>query len=765
MRRRLLLGGWALVVSVSLLLVPRRDAEGSLVEERLVLLDVGNDGGFRVRVDSNDAVRIVAQLEVPENQSLDPLRQWNFGVGLSLLRSGGETVAWSHNVVSRVLVDPDGHPLIRSSRPGRRVTDSRVIDLDAGFADGGGLLEVTPAGLPENTRLLLRIFEVTGGTEPGSLLDLTWPRPYPALTTNEVAWYSKWRRRSLAPDFLVGDTVSVLRRPRPEKGVETVPLRRLEPGQATAFNVVGPAHFTADAVQAGLGTPFSDALRIDVISDATAVTTVSGTFEVPEGETWSLRVFNNATVAVNPILTPMEQPARWGDPPLPSDIRLRPEERRIRLFRLGDEHAPLRIPVDSGTPTGLLRVDARPSHPGEPVRVNWIARDGEDNKLAEGEVLVPWLQAPFERYTDAEDGDASEPTTRFVLHPQATRTIEWSAPQDVDVRFLVPLGVDGIRPDVYGLENGYGARYVPWELAPWVSLAPEGLAGVIRAERVKTLIATVRFEPKGASRETVLANQPIDTDTVFPSFSPPRFPMLEPSQSGGPFQRWHRNRMGTRQRLVVPDDGIVKLEHRLSRSKVGEVASLRCGGVTSSQRVRSSRGLLRLYGLPAGSHTCTFTAPSGMWFAKHPGGGERWAHRTLYRVDDRTVLLRIPELDGVQTLYLRAYTASGAQAPTIITEVDGGIRQASTQTVAQHTAFARYFVPDEVTGGGLLDNGGAIDRWTGMRLVMGEDLSEGEHTIEVRATSPDGTPVYVRFDATWDTPTVFRTLHWPEVGE
>jgi hypothetical protein len=154
-----------------------------------------------------------------------------------------------------------------------------------------------------------------------------------------------------------------------------------------------------------------------------------------------------------------------------------------------------------------------------------------------------------------------------------------------------------------------------------------------------------------------------------------------------------------------------------------------------------------------------------MWFAKHPGGGERWAHRTLYRVDDRTVLLRIPELDGVQTLYLRAYTATGAQAPTIITEVDGGIRQASTQTVAQHTAFARYYVPDEVTGGGLLDNGGSIDRWTGMRLVMGEDLSEGEHTIEVRATSPDGTPVYVRFDATWDTPTVFRTLHWPEVGE
>jgi hypothetical protein len=154
-----------------------------------------------------------------------------------------------------------------------------------------------------------------------------------------------------------------------------------------------------------------------------------------------------------------------------------------------------------------------------------------------------------------------------------------------------------------------------------------------------------------------------------------------------------------------------------------------------------------------------------MWFAKHPGGGERWAHRTLYRVDDRTVSLRIPELDGVQTLYLRAYTSAGAQAPTIITEVDGGIRQASTQTVAQHTAFARYYVPDEVTGGGLLDNGGAIDRWTGMRLVMGEDLSEGEHTIEVRATSPDGTPVYVRFDATWDTPTVFRTLHWPEVGE
>lgn len=765
MNTRLLVLGWVVFLVITWLFVPRRDTEGSLEEERFVLLDIGDDGAFRVRVDSDEGIRIVAHLEVPQERAVDSKREFTWGVGLSLIRGSEQPVSWMHHLVSRVLVDAEGVPLIRSTRPGRRVTDSRVIDLDPGFAVGGAVLEVSPASLPPDTRLLVRIFEVTGGTAPGRLLTETWNRAYPALTPEEHGWYASWRRQSKPPDTLTGGTVAVLRRPSPDDPLALEPLRTLHPGQATAYNVVGPARIRVEGVLPGRGAPIADALSIDVITTGPATGPVSGELSVPATETWSVRVQNNATVPVQPVLSYDIEPARWGDPPIVTDGRLRPEERRVRLFRLGSDRTPLRVPVDSGTPTGLLRVDARATRPGQPVTVRWVARDADDAVLAEGDLQVPWIEAPFERYADPTAGLASEATTRFVLHPQAARSIEWVAEDDVDVRFLVPLGAAGIQPDVYDLPTGQSGRYATWERAPWISLSPADLPGLLQSDRVRTLIATVRIDDAGVDRDALLTQAQTDTDTVFPAFGPPRFPILERSESDGPFQRWHRTQVGTRTQLVVPDDGTVTLEHRLARSEVGKSASLRCGSVTATTKVRSSRGVVRFRGLPSGSQQCTLAAPRGLWFAKHAGSGARWAHRTLYRVDDRTLSLRIPPLDGVETLYVRAYTPTGSDAPTLIAEVDGGVRSTVTSMVSQPTVFARYYVPDEVAGTALLDNGGGVDKWTGMRMVLGDDLAEGEHTIEVQATSSDGSPVYVRFYSTWDTPSGARTLHWPEVGE
>ncbi len=101
-------------------------------------------------------------------------------------------------------------------------------------------------------------------------------------------------------------------------------------------------------------------------------------------------------------------------------------------------------------------------------------------------------------------------------------------------------------------------------------------------------------------------------------------------------------------------------------------------------------------------------------------------------------------------LYVRPYTRAGSRPPTLVTEVDAGVRTSTSTLVQQPTAFARLYVPEETQGRALLDSGGAVDRWTAMAVKLGDDLRGSTHTVSVRATSPDGSPVYVRLLSTWE---------------
>lgn len=763
MNTRLVLLGWLVMLGSLWLFAPRRDAEGSQSEERVVLLDVGDEGGLQVRVDGAKGLRIVAHLEVPAEQATDGRRQWVFGVALQLEGGRRGTRRWDHHLRSRVLLDDEARPLVRTPRPGRRVTDGRVIDLDPGFAPEGGVLRIEPGWLPEGTRLLLRLFEVEPGEEPTALLARSWPQPYPPLTTEEYVWFSRWRRQSRSPELFDGETIAVLRRPAEVEGEPYEPLRTLEPGQATAYNVRGPATLEVRARAVATGTAVADALRVERVS-VDGVRRVAGEIEVAADEVVSLRVFNDSTVTLRPEVRAVDglPVARWGEPAPSGDGRLRPEERRVRLLRVGPDTGPLRIPVDAGNDTGVLRVDARPVRAGELAKVQWTAFDADGRALASGGLDAPFVAAPFERYADPLDGEASEPVSRFVVHPGDARTVEWTADQPVDLRLLVPLPGHGVKPPGYEVDESLSSRFVPWLSAPWVSLTPVDVAALVREERVKTLVSTVRIEPRGAGDDEDVARS---TDTVLPRYAPPRFPVLEPTDSTGPFERWHRSRLGERQTLEIPASGHVVLEHRLPRSAVGGSAELRCGNIAVRQPIRTTRGTLHFHDLPPGRRLCTLDAPSGVWFAR-VAGGARWAHRTLFRVDDRGVSVRIPRLEGAESLYVRAYTPVGHPPPTLLAEVDGGVRTERGATVEHPTRMARHFVPEEASGEGLLDSGGAVTRWTGMHLLLGDDLEEGEeHTVELRATSPVGGPVYVRFDATWESGGRQRTLHWPEASE
>ncbi|MFT5582834.1 MAG: hypothetical protein ACI9VR_000411 [Cognaticolwellia sp.] len=798
MKRRLLVMGWVMLVLAVLCLRPWKGMEDAGSGERQVFyaLDPGGEISFRVGADETH-MRILVRLETPDPGTLDEATTWRFGVGMEL-EGGGQTHNRAHWTRSRLTLLPDGTPAAVTPTADRIVTDTRIVDLElAPHMSSGGLLRIRPVDLEPGERLLVRSFRETtrtraemAGGDPTSVkerLARTYPLPWPELSAEERLWFSTRKRLTLPAEELIGgDTVALTRYASPSATPTSESWGyKLNPGESTAVNVRGPAVLRVWAAEErDKRDPLPSNLPIE-LTDASPEALEGGSLaphrvDVPPGAVWSLhwhRGWSDAPVYLSFELEP-EQGLSWGEPPGAGGAQpLAPERRRLTLWRVDKAQDPIVVPVAASQALGVLRVEARPlsdtewkKHPERPlgptVTVSWEAVDAQGEVLESGSWEVPFEHASYERFVEQEDEPVAEPVARYLYHPQDAVSVRFGADAAVDLRFSAPLDVRPLRAPEYGLSSGWRGRYAPWERAAYLAVGPTNSLELTLAERQVRMDATVRIEPReesGASdAEGSLSS--LRTYSVRPLGRPAQHPILEPVHRNGPFQVFHRTRLGLTTELEVPESGVVQVDFRVATAQVGLAFSLTCGDVVVERTLVSSAGILTLLGLPSGTQSCSMRAPEGFFLADVPGRGARWARRTLYRVDGRTLRVRAPVNDSLEVLYARSYTPPDQGAPLIDLVIDGGELERQSGVTERRTPAKRSFVPQEVRGQGRLVSGGSLQSWSGMQVVFGDDVARGVHVLEFTISSANG-PVYMRFDGSWRSAQIQLNEHWVRVQE
>jgi hypothetical protein len=798
MKRRVLLMGWVMLVLAVLCLRPWKGVEDAGAGERQVFyaLDPGGEISFRVGADET-RMRVLARLETPDPGSLDESTTWRFGVGMEL-EGGGQTHSRAHWTRSRLTLLPDGTPAAVTPSGGKIVTDTRIVDLElAPHMSSGGLLRIRPVDLEPGQRLLVRSFRETtrtraemAGGDPISVkerLARTYPLPWPELSAQERFWFSTRKRLTLpAEDIVGGETIALTRYASPSAAPTSESWGyKLNPGESTAVNVRGPAVLRVWAAEErDKLDPSASNLPIELV-DASLEPVEGGSLaphrvEVPDGAIWSLhwhRDWSDTPIYLSYEMEP-EQGMSWGEPPGAGGAQpLAPERRRLTLWRSDAGDDPIVVPVASARAWGALRVEARPladeewkKHPERPLgptaTVSWEALDAQGEVIESGAWEVPFEHAPYERFGEQGDEPVAEPLARFLYHPQEAVTLHFTSDAPVDLRFSAPLDVQPLRAPEYGLASGWRGRYAPWELAPYLAVAPLNALELTLAERQMRMDATVRIEPRDEAAELADANSlaGMRTYSVRPLGRPALHPILEPVRRKGPFQVFHRTRLTSSVDLEIPESGVVQVDFRVATAQVGQAISLNCGGVQVDRSLVSSAGVLTLVGLPSGEQSCSFQAPEGFFLADVSGSGARWARRTLYRVDGRTLRVRAPVNDPVEVLYARAYTPPGQGAPVIELLIDGGELERQAGVTERRTPAERSFMPLEARGQGRLVSGGSLQAWSGMPVVFGDDVARGVHVLEFTVPASQG-PVYMRFDGSWRSAQLQVDEHWVRAEE
>ncbi|HJN74762.1 MAG TPA: hypothetical protein QGF58_12590 [Myxococcota bacterium] len=797
MRWRLIIFGWLVVIGILLGLRPWAEARSGFTPkgvERVVLfaLSDGDEASFRVGR-SEEGLRLLTYLETDRPDTLDEAETWLYCVGLEFVAEE-RTVFREHWTRSRLTLLEDEEPATRSPDEGRVITDSRIIDLVPGeHMSEGGALVVRPKSLRPGERILVRVFRVE--QDPGvavvAALSRTarerigrlYPLPWPRLSDAELRYHTGLKRTTLPAADLTGDTVAVLRYAIPSLAPSSMDWGyRLEPGEATAVNIRGPA--VLDVLAAGddhQQKPRPSTLLIELV-DASPEPVQGGlvtpsSIEVPAGAVWSLRWFNGwASDAVTlSFVSRPEQGQSWGEPPGAGGGEAQePERRRITAYRAGPELGPVDVPVVAAREWGLLRVEARPladdvwkaapaADPGQmPTTIGWQALDADGEVLDEGEWAAAFDHAPFERYVEVDTDEqiyepVSEKTTRYLYHRREAVTLRFSADRLVDLRFLYPLDVQPLRAPEYGLPSGFIGRYAPWELAPYVAVAPRNHDQLVIEERLQRFDATVRIERRSEDDDVSARH----TFVVFPWNTDEQHPVVEPLRKPKPWESWQRTLMDGLRVLQIGEEGLV-VDYRVADDDVGREVGVSCGDERYEPHVLDvTTGTLE-WAVPEGEASCELEAPPGLYLAKAEGDGRRWGRRTLWRADDRTLRVTAWIDEPSELIYVRAYTASG-QAPELTITIDDGAPQRRATATTSRTADSKRFTPlEEHPQRAQLVNGGTLVAWQGMRFSMGDDLARGRHQLAIHATGVGGEPVYVRMDATWHQKRADDVRHWTE---
>jgi hypothetical protein len=793
MRWRVALAGWLLALLLLVLLTPWDAARSGFAPkgvERIVLfaLEEGGEATFRVS-QADSGLRVLTYLDTDAPSELDEATTWLYGFELELVGQT-RTQFREHWTRSRLTLLDDGSPATVPPAAGRVITDSRIVDLDrAEHWDEGGELIIRPRGLRPGERMLVRVFRVDHQGELGLSGSMSrsarervarlYPLPWPVLEPSEWNWHAALKRETLPASRLVGETVAVLRHEVPSLAPTSQEWGyRLEPGDATAVNVHGPSVLTVwTAKEAAPEASLPSTLPIELV-DASWDGPVDGgeitphRVFVPDGALWSLRwhlPWSAQPLWISYELDPV-QGKSWGEPPGAGGGQPQePERRRITVYRAGVQGDPIDVPVIAARRWGVLRVEARPLaddvwklHPPRPsqppVTLYWQALDADGEVLDEGQYETTFDHAPFERYVEEKEErePISEKDVRYLHHRREAVTLRFEASAPVDLRFLVPLEVQPERAPEYGLPEDFIARYAPWELAPYVTVAPSNHDDLVLEERLQRFDATVRIE----RRDDDEGLDRLHTQVVYPWNAEESFPAFMTLKRRARWQDWYRTRVSGPTDLIVEDEGLL-LEYRVDEADIGSPVGLTCDGFErDTQELLASTGSL-WWALPEGETSCELDAPDGLWLARAEGSGLRWGRRSLFRADQHDLRLNMPVTEGANVLFVRAYTRSG-NAPTLTVLVDGGDPDRSTAPSERYTPVEREFTPQETRISAQLVNGGALVGWQAMRVVLGDDISPGTHDIRVHAEGVGGEAVWVRMDGTWSQAREAGVRHWTE---
>jgi len=802
MKHVLPLLGWLVVGTLVALLTMaqlQKEREPPGMREMYYALAAGQEVQVRLLAEE-PRLRILAHLETPDPGVEDETLTWLYGLELIITPTDGEPITREHWTRSRRTILPDGARALQSSYADRVVTDSRILEIEPGhLLPDGGMLTLKPLLEQHDQRLLLRIYRerstqaleqtrLFGSPEKQEVRTReVYPFEWDNLEPSERSNVMGWIRERLHAEAQTAESVP-LHRLAPPSAAPTVSTDGflLTSGQETAMNLVGPCTLNVatelakpargqQAKGVPLETQLVDASRRPVDIDDEALSAFR--WDIPDGAVWSIRWANpweQPDVLMRFTVSP---PAgrSWGEPPgAGGEQPQAPELRRLAHFRSDKGLVPIVVPVATGADWGSLRVDARPQPPDAwvakagmglnpnttpddpdapateypPVTVTYTSYDEDGKLLGEGSFEAGFEHAPFEAYVENAWPWASEETQVHLFHPFRATTLEFTADGPVDLRFLVPVQIEPVRAEPYALPDGWTGRYAPWQLAPYVSLAPLNTQELIEEQRLMRIDATVRIEPSRRSA----GYQALTTELLLPVGEPPAYPLMERFRNGATWKPWHRTQISGSTELELPPSGELVVDYRVPAGQAGQSASLSCGERTVQLRLPTAAGVLRFAGLEPGEQACELQAPTGAYLARAQGNGDRWTRRQVFRADATTLELPVQvSSSGRSVVYVRAYTPTWADPPTIVTELDGGRprRHGATSTVL--TRASRTVTPPRTGRLARLEDSdfGEMVAWEGVRLVLGDDLMPGQHTVTVRVLEGERpTPVYLRFEST-----------------
>jgi hypothetical protein len=816
MRHVLPLLGWLVVGTLVALLAMaqmQKEREPPGMRELYYALAPGQDVNIRLLADE-PRLRILAHLETTDPGMDDETMSWLYGLEITIAPTEGEPLTREHWTRSRRTILEDGSRALQSVHSDRVITDSRIIELEPShLLPEGGMLTLRPLLEQPDQRLLLRVYReretqpleqtrLFGSPEKQQVrTQEVYPFDWDNLEEAERGRVMGWIRERLHAEAQTAESVP-LHRLAPPSPAPTITSEGtlLRAGQSTAINLKGPCTLNVatelavpEPGQAARGVPLDtelvDASRRSFHIDDDDLSAFR--WDVPAGALWSMRWSNpweQGDVKMRFTVSPPEGQS-WGEPPgAGGEQPQAPELRRLSHFRSDAGLNSIVVPVATGSDWGSLRVDARPLPPEawivravggvdpdevpdegddplppieiEPVTVSYTAYDQDGARLGGGSFEASFAHAPFEAYVEGELPWVSEETQVHLFHPFAATTLEFSSDGPVDLRFLVPVENEPEREEAYELPDSWTGRYAPWRLPPYVSLAPLNAQELIEEQRLSRIDATVRIEPARRSA----TYEALSTELLLPDGAPPRYPLVERFRNGAQWRAWHRTQLGAQTRLQIPADGVLEVDYRVPSEDAGEAATLICGERSAQLRLATAAGILRFAGLEPGARDCSLQAPLGSFLARAPGEGDRWARRIVYRGDATALQLPVrARSSGRTVIYVRAYTPPWADAPTIQAELDGGRprRHGGPSTVLSR---ANRTVTPERTGliARLEDSDlGEMVAWEGIRLVLGDDLVPGDHTLVVRVVE-GGTPspVYLRFEATDGNAEPTLPEHW-----
>jgi hypothetical protein len=812
--------GWLVVGTLVALLTMaqlEKEQEPPGMREMYYALAVGQEVSIRLLADE-PRLRILAHLETPHPGIDDESITWLYGLELTLTPTDSEPYTREHWTRSRRTILPDGSRALYSSHADRVVTDSRIIEIEPGhLLPEGGMLTLRPLLEQQDQRLLIRVYRerptqpleqtrLFGSPEKQTVRTAeVYPFDWDNLEDTERDNVMGWIRERLHAESQTAESVP-LHRLAPPSPAPTVTSEGwlLEAGHATAVNLRGPCtlNVATELAEPGPGAQAKgvplDAELVDASLrpiDLDDAELNAFRWEVPAGALWSLRWTNpweQGDVLMRFTVSPPAGKS-WGEPPgAGGEQPQAPELRRLAHFRADHGLVPIVVPVATGADWGSLRVDARPLPSAEwvarakqgidpdaepdpdadpavqpeplpeptPVRVSYSAYDEDGKLLGEGSFEASFEHAPYERYVESELPWVSEETQVHLFHPFRATTLEFTADGPVDLRFLVPIENEPERHEQYALPDGWTGRYAPWELAPYISLAPLNTEELIGEQRLSRIDATVRIEPSQRSA----GYQALHTELLLPEGEPPAYPLVERFRNGATWQPWHRTWMAGPTRIEIPASGELTVDYRVPSGQAGQPVTLRCGERELRIRIDASAGFLRFAGLDPGEQTCQLQGPTGAYLARAPGDGDRWTRRMVYRGDSTT--LQLPASvgsSGRTVIYVRAYTPTWADPPTIITELDGGRprRHGGPSTVLSRAN--RSVQPVRTGRLARLEDAelGDLVAWEGIRLVLGDDLIAGQHSLTVRVQESERpSPVYLRFESTDGNQEPTLPEHW-----